>query len=91
MLSMLEEFLKLKWMILKEIRCNDPYGDIHLPPTCEINYVNMQLDYVHMRFIHVNMQHNYVVMQYNYANMRDDSVNMRLELCCIIIYMYLAS
>ena len=39
------------------------YGGILLPPTCKINYVNMQHNYVNMRLIYVDMQHNYVDMQ----------------------------
>ena len=46
------------------------YGGILLPPTCKINYVNMQHNYVHMRLIYVNMQHNYVNMRLIYVNMR---------------------
>ena len=38
------------------------YGGILLPPTCKINYVNMQHNYVNMRLIYVDMQHNYVGM-----------------------------
>ena len=38
------------------------YGGILLPPTCKINYVNMQHNYVNMRLIYVDMQHNYVDM-----------------------------
>ena len=38
------------------------YGGILLPPTCKINYVNMQNNYVNMRLIYVDMQHNYVDM-----------------------------
>ena len=36
-------------------------GDKVLPPTCKINYVNMQDNNVNMRLIYVNihMQHNY--------------------------------
>ena len=32
------------------------YGGILLPPTCKINYVNMQHNYVNMRLIYVDMQ-----------------------------------
>ena len=39
------------------------YGGILLPPTCKINYVNMQHNYVNMRPIYVDMQHNNVEMQ----------------------------
>jgi hypothetical protein len=34
-----------------------------LPPTCKINYVNMQENYVSMQENYVNMQENYVNMQ----------------------------
>ena len=44
------------------ILCKRPYGGILLPPTCKINYVNMQHNYVNMRRIYVDMQHNYVDM-----------------------------
>ena len=40
----------------------ESYGGILLPPTCKINYVNMQHNYVNMRLIYVDMQHNYVDM-----------------------------
>jgi hypothetical protein len=39
------------------------YGGIFLPPTCKINYVNMQENYVIMQENYVNMQENYVNMQ----------------------------
>jgi hypothetical protein len=32
------------------------YGGIFLPPTCKINYVNMQENYVNMQKNYVNMQ-----------------------------------
>ena len=38
------------------------YGGILLPPTCKINYVNMQHNYVNMRLINVDMHHIYVDM-----------------------------
>ena len=58
-------------MIMVDIKLNplycmftwlSSYGDILLPPTCKINYVNMQHNYVNMRLIYVDMQHNYVDM-----------------------------
>lgn len=39
------------------------YGGIFLPPTCKINYVNMQENYVNMQYNYVYMQDNYVDMQ----------------------------
>ena len=44
------------------------YNGILLPPTCKINYVNMQHNYVNMRLIYVDMQHNYVDMQYQFLS-----------------------
>ena len=41
---------------------NVSYGGILLPPTCKINYVNIQHNYVNMRLIYIHMQHNYVDM-----------------------------
>ena len=38
------------------------YGGILLPPTCKINYVNIQHNYVNMRLIYVDMQHNYDII-----------------------------
>ena len=38
------------------------YGGILLPPSCKINYVNMQHNYVDIRLIYVDMQHNDVDM-----------------------------
>ena len=35
------------------------YGGILLPPTCKINYVNMQHNYVNMRFIYIDMFSQY--------------------------------
>ena len=40
----------------------DCYGGILLPPTCKINYVNMQHNNVNRRLIYVDMHHNYVDM-----------------------------
>lgn len=39
------------------------YGSIFLPPTCKINYVNIQENYVNMQDNDVYMQDNYVDMQ----------------------------
>jgi hypothetical protein len=36
------------------------YGGIFLPPTCKINYDNMQENYVNMQENYANMQENYV-------------------------------
>jgi hypothetical protein len=38
-------------------------GGIFLPPTCKINYVNMQENNVNMQDNYVNMQENHVTMQ----------------------------
>ena len=38
-------------------------GGILLPPTCEINYDNMQPNYVNMRLFFVNMRINFVGMR----------------------------
>jgi hypothetical protein len=45
-----------------------------LPPTCKINYVNMQENYVNMQDYYVNMQEDHVNMQENYVNMQVTNV-----------------
>ena len=41
-----------------------PFSMVLLPPTCKINYVNMQHNYVNMQLMYVNMQDNYAHMQH---------------------------
>jgi hypothetical protein len=56
------------------------YGGIFLPPTCKINYVNMQENYV-------NMQENYVNMQV--TNLLGESDFNMGKITCISPYLTL--
>ena len=65
------KIFQLKHWILYQIIQNkaDFCGDILLPSTYKINYVNKRGNYVNMWLICVNMQHRYVEMQHNCVNM----------------------
>ena len=39
-----------------------------MPPTCKINYVNMQHNDVYMRLIYVDMQHIYIFVDMHVIN-----------------------
>ena len=54
------------------------YGGIFLPPTCKINYVNMQENYV-------NMQENYVNMQV--TNLLGESDFNMGKIACVSTYL----